>query len=1096
MGYSTGIAVLLLYDASIGGGIHADPEVPGLPGPGPYGYGKAGVSASIGSLGVSGSASALGKEGILAGGAWTIDLTAGGNSYHDSGIGVFDFDLSGGSISLSVPCVVCFEDVPAAPGDTNEWFGHIPDYPPYTQRNFYLIATGDGSATITFAGQTCAGTAALTGSRFDAAGYSASATADSLGSAYDDGTVWATADGSANATLATTDTTIRAGGVTSASASASSTSTTAHTSITATASGSGGTGSVSASGTNGGAAEGDITAFCDRKFDLSGVLRAMQDAYPGSLTLLCARYLGDTGDSFSGGSTFTRTGTQESWVTSAGAGAGLVSNSDSHSKNTYAPVGVVMDSASLTSLGEDPRINRVLMRDRLAPGLTLAHTSDVAIVAPFGSVAATGSGSQSVTSGVLTVTTSGAGSGGATLTYLPEQGAAGHRYLRLHLRSVTDASVPITLSIPPCIVDYSDATQYGTGMGGGTPIDDPYADGGGAATPTKVWNITTGAAGTWINVDIDLCAPDVAGDDAQDTCYPRPTRFPLCFGVWRIGQIVLAGIPASRHIEIDAISFVESPVSGAPGAKYTIVPTFYPYKYNDGGGISDPSMEDEWPVRRGPTRQISANISKDYVRAFLQGNSDDRLCLEEYDFWYVRTYADPEEGGSGTVTYAFLPQSIAQMADAINASDATEQPGDVLRWPGWTAGGMTAPPGTPWTDPLPPPDSYYYNSDLPSTFLAGAGAMWVPAEDAGAWDYAFDKAMGGISAQPLFDVITWVGIEGDILGVLGLGVGYGAGRRQTDGAQQVLVLRAAAILRAQANGLVLDNTSAHAPIGGVSVALTDALTSAARGSGTSWAVGGGYATRLSYMYGVTGIVSKSGTATAMTGSDPALTDIMYARHRHRFTFAASPSEAGASPWLLSRDDGLTWRAFLISGAVMVWRCNATPVGGVPWPVQVTAIPSGPWTEPRLAGYPSGRLCLTAVLPSDPNLYASISDDDGLTWSTPAVAIPSATHGTIAVRTDTDERLVLGWVDDGTMMSPPLRGTLQATFQRGDGAPTAVFPLVDSAGTHLLAEDDQFHVSCPSHGAAQWLLTVRIYGETQVSEWVSSEEPPASWVRLF
>jgi len=344
-------------------------------------------------------------------------------------------------------------------------------------------------------------------------------------------------------------------------------------------------------------------------------------------------------------------------------------------------------------------------------------------------------------------------------------------------RSVGSASQPFKVVIPPADVSV-EANET-----------DIY---GGAETPTKQWAVQTGAADSWVNIDIDLCAPDniTASTDDQDSDYPRPTRRPRYAGVWRIPELRFEGVPAGVTVEVDS---VELRRAGTPYLDY--LPTFYPSVYDH----NEPILTPEWPERAGPDRQVSEveTMSYDYRRRFLLGRTDGLQSLDEHDLAYTRTVG----GETGVVSYSFGMPSIAAIAANVTAVD-----GGITRWPGWQA---TI--NAPVNDSSDEAEDGYYNRDLPAVYLHGGGALYTQGvgEEEGTWSFGFDLAAGSVQAQPLYDEVDFY---------VGASLFYGGG-----------TLRAAQILRAGGHGLVFDQD--HAPAAGIEVEAREGGSS--RGSGTS-----------------------------------------------------------------------------------------------------------------------------------------------------------------------------------------------------------------------------------------------------------------------
>lgn len=107
----------------------------------------------------------------------------------------------------------------------------------------------------------------------------------------------------------------------------------------------------------------------------------------------------------------------------------------------------------------------------------------------------------------------------------PSENSEGHRYLSIRCRSINHDNQPITITL----------------------------DG-------KVWNATTGPAGAWKNIELDLCQPTNISRDFDD----KESRFPLNsegkvvdsehWGVSHITDIIISNLAAGETYQFDEIS--------------------------------------------------------------------------------------------------------------------------------------------------------------------------------------------------------------------------------------------------------------------------------------------------------------------------------------------------------------------------------------------------------------------------------------------------------------------------------------------------------------------------------------------------------------
>jgi hypothetical protein len=140
------------------------------------------------------------------------------------------------------------------------------------------------------------------------------------------------------------------------------------------------------------------------------------------------------------------------------------------------------------------------------------------------------------------------------------------------------------------------------------------------------------------------------------------------------------------------------------------------------------------------------------------------------------------------------------------------------------------------------------------------------------------------------------------------------------------------------------------------------------------------------------------------------------------------------------------------------------------------------SEPRGAYGPDGILFLLYTY-ADTEVRERVSWDDGLTWSDYTVAFPTGTHPTISVS------------QNGTVLRACVSGgKVSFTRTTPDNVATAAAYFRDDTGTDLLVEDDTFHLVEGFRHDAPWMLVVKISGETDCSDWLSSDDGD-TWKRL-
>jgi hypothetical protein len=533
-------------------------------------------------------------------------------------------------------------------------------------------------------------------------------------------------------------------------------------------------------------AHGTLFATRLKEYTLAGIVRAMEDAYPDTLTINVANHGSGSATLTASGGSYSGGGDQRLYSCSGDVDG---TSSTTKSKSEWGPLSLSIDSGTLADADDDTTATRVQIRGLAWSAASFGQASSVTVddgstLTPAGAWEGdwTGGGdvSPSIASGAVQFSSAG-GSGTLSRTFDDPISLSSYRFLRVRIRSVGSADQSLTLTVNG-----------------------------------KEWQVTTGAAGTFVDADIDLCAEqnESATTSTADSHWPPdgdglPSVEGVYFGVGKTDTIGFSDLPAGVTFEIDALTLRR--------ASYTRL-TFLP-------SLSAP------------------------FRRFLLGDTDGRQSLEETD--------------ADAVTDQYPPRSILDLIASVNLVTAA---GSVVN-PGWTASDLEPAPGSgcsPSPPALPPVHDCYYNSDLPATYLQGAGALNL----SGSWTYGFDRDASGtlsVSGQPLYDSIEWAPDSGDV---------FGTGDGSLTGPIQ---LAAAAILRGQVIGLVLDNT--HAPSSGVEV---DVKTGGgtARGDGTTGS-DGAYQTGLSYPRG-----GESDIVEAMAGDHPNVTIGFFTRKRNRAVFVA------------------------------------------------------------------------------------------------------------------------------------------------------------------------------------------------------------------
>lgn len=149
------------------------------------------------------------------------------------------------------------------------------------------------------------------------------------------------------------------------------------------------------------------------------------------------------------------------------------------------------------------------------------------------------------------------------------------------------------------------------------------------------------------------------------------------------------------------------------------------------------------------------------------------------------------------------------------------------------------------------------------------------------------------------------------------------------------------------------------------------------------------------------------------------------------------------------------------------------------------------TQPNLFTSGQGRIgLLFRRSGASAGIYETWSEDDGQTWSTPAVAIADAQQPQSAVDIS-GGILRAGWLRDAGNI-----GLLKATWQApGDSSASSVFSLTNAAGgADLRVKSSGYSISAAPAGGSEFLLTCTLEGETSTSDWRSVDDG-RSWTRI-
>lgn len=421
-----------------------------------------------------------------------------------------------------------------------------------------------------------------------------------------------------------------------------------------------------------------------------------------------------------------------------------------------------------------------------------------------------------------------------------------------------------------------------------------------------------------------------------------------------------------------------------------------------------------------PGQWIPAGDTSEYPVRFVDGDTDGRRSLEGIHFYR------PSGGGTPVI------RGLTDLISSLNGAVGT-YPSD-----GWTA-----------TAAGSFPDAYHTNS-LPACFAWGAGALYRAA----AWSYGFDRDMSAVVtvyAQALWDSVSVPPLWGD--GFWYVDGGY-------SGPGQV---KAAKILRSQVVGLVFGDDSL--PESGVTVSVEGG----ADGSGVTQA-NGSYQTGLPYPKGgpIVDVEAEAGSEPFPSGSV-----VSVARRRERICFRVTNAPAG-SGFVYNDWHGQTHATSVTADGLRYYRSDTS------LPLPVWAVNGNLITvdaEGRAPLVLDWRERIIVLIEFSGNIYESVSDDDGATWSTPAVAIAGATHPFI-MADESGNLLETGYVG----------GNVKGRFRApGDIAWSSEFTFSDSASSPISVENESYALTVAKDTPNRYLWTARKSGGANTTLFWSADE---------
>ncbi len=401
---------------------------------------------------------------------------------------------------------------------------------------------------------------------------------------------------------------------------------------------------------------------------------------------------------------------------------------------------------------------------------------------------------------------------------------------------------------------------------------------------------------------------------------------------------------------------------------------------------------------------------------------------------------------------------------------ATHTPG--VAWQDQTLAGLIADlnncPGWVCTAASSFPDSQWHNNSGPAAWAWGSGHYW----DGSQWHNGLDVSVGAalvtVFAQPLYDEVS---------AYPGAGKGIWDGSAY-DSMNPQIPLNAAKTVRGRAQRRVFEKGSGLPyPSASIQTMLHGTMT----GCGSAQAGADGY-----YATGAGFGPGDQSIDTELVGSQPAAIQTQVWQNRELATISFVAPAQSDSPSLLESESGGYLQIYLNSG-VLVIQGSSLPVP----PAQVST------SHGELGPLLGASICLDAdgclwVATTSQSYQSQLfqSFDSGKTLSDwPSISMSSQQCG---IRCGPDGTLALLWLSSLSGNSGP--SNFMARLKHlGDSDFTAAKMMNDQTGAALLCDGSGFGFDCAREGAARWVLTFVVNGESSPSVWVSSDEC-ATWIR--
>ena len=834
------------------------------------------------------------------------------------------------------------------------------------------------------------------------------------------------------------------------------------------------------------------TVYPKKAFSLTGQINSVDISCPDTVTVNLARFAGDPSPtiSASGGFSAAHEQRQSAFSASVNSGAGYFDNdsssggsavaSHSESLNEFAPIAPTVGGA--WCLANDQYVAYQVTDDAGNIANRLIYNSEIWLHGwQFPGVTITQAGTFTVDAGTTTTNWMGAaltgaglgnaGSGAIVRTWSPFFNMSGYRYLTIAAAGTTAAT---------------DQTRTLT-IGG------------------KTWHVLF-RAGSAADAVIDLCDPFTGGADNDTTDSWWPDNNPTLGGgwsgvsdgpLWGCGYVTSLSLSGFTGASTESFSNLHMTSHGATYAHF--LGQWAP-RYSHDMVQAGP----EWDNGSGTV------FTRKYARDLIC-TTDGRQSMEVSGHSVLKT----EGGGSGVTFYTPKSYPISSLPSLMETCQRLDGNDTATPYIGYQT------PGSGWdaTVSAPTPDGTsnmrpnFLGSTAPIPWLWGNGILYDPTTG---FTSGVGLSIGGslsVPAQVIFTSIDWYP---------GCTDPFGFSASPTTG---TVYLAASKIFRGQSHGLLLTNT--HLAASGSAVDLYPGAGEI-QPSGTSV---GHDTSNTNGLYrtsgaGLDGIIittspsppnmggganpdtinanpaSGSVQSRYMTGSPRATATAFWEKKLSRVAMrlpVAVMARIRRLTNLAEKRGPFHLAAPLYNGdgsaaGIGYWRCDTGAPGA--WDSAAVIITSGAFDDnPSLAMDHRARLYCAFDRTSSGGTaggYEAYSDDDGQSWSTPAMSIPNGMYSII--RTGQDKSLYrIAYIDDGSGAST---GTLQGSWQApGDAAPSALFTLKKSTGAAITLQQGAFGIDHMAETASRWILSILEIGATSTSNWVSADDAGGTFVRL-